>query len=402
MRTDYKVAIVGGGASGLLCAVELLIGNNALTGNDVLVAERNDRVGKKLVATGNGQGNFTNADISENRYYGDKFFVKTFFENFSIDLPTYFGDIGIPLVSENDGKYYPLSKQASSALDIIRNFLNYKNCNVITSAFVKNVDFKNGTFILSFADGNTVRAQRLVLATGGCAGKQFGTDGYGYRLAEKFGHKTTKLTPSLVQVKTETRSIKGLKGIKEKVGLSLYDGENFIARCNGDLLFTDYGVSGNSVFALSSKIDGLKSPRFLIDFIPAYSSKDLADLLAKRLKTPYIGKDDLLTGIINKKTGQSIIKNISDLSADGLTRAVKSFGLKITGTLGFDYAQVTKGGIDTHDVNPLTMQSRLNEKLFLSGEMLNVDGDCGGYNLTFAFSSGIVAAKKLKSSFDIK
>lgn len=402
MRTDYKVAIVGGGASGLLCAVELLKGDNALRGENVLIAERNERVGKKLVATGNGQGNFTNSEVSDNHFYGDKLFIKTFLKNSLIDLPAYFGDLGVPLVSESDGRYYPLSKQASSSLDIIRKFLNYKNCDVFTSTFVKTIDFKNNVFKLTFADGNTVRAERLVIATGGCAGKQFGTDGFGYRLAEKFGHKTTKLAPSLVQVKTETRSIKGLKGIKERVGLSLCDGERFISSCRGDLLFTDYGVSGNSVFSLSSKIEELKNPFFSIDFLPSYSPAELEELLSKRLNTAYIGKDDLLTGIINKKTGQSILKDITKPTAETITRAVKNFRLKIIGTLGFDYAQVTKGGIDTRDVDPLSMQSKLNDSLFLIGEILNVDGDCGGYNLTFAFSSGIIAAKNIKTSFGVK
>ena len=168
------------------------------------------------------------------------------------------------------------------------------------------------------------------------------------------------------------------------------------------MLFTDYGVSGNSVFSLSSKIEELKNPFFSIDFLPSYSPAELEELLSKRLNVAYIGKDDLLTGIINKKTGQSILKDITKPTAETITRAVKNFRLKIIGTLGFDYAQVTKGGIDTRDVDPLSMQSKLNDSLFLIGEILNVDGDCGGYNLTFAFSSGIIAAKNIKTSFGVK
>lgn len=398
MQKIYKAAIIGGGASGLMCAVELLNGEGAFRGSDVIILERNDRLGKKLVATGNGQGNFSNSDLSPNHYYGDRSFAERLFSGLNVDLLRYFYNIGIPLTADSDGKIYPLSKQASSALDLIRGFLQINKCTVTASVLVKEVKFSDGIFCLYISDGSVVYAKKVILATGGCAGKQFGTDGYSYRIAESFGHVKTKLSPSLVQIKTETGSIKGLKGIKEKAGVTLYDGNRKIAYFIGDLLFTDYGVSGNSVFALSSRIDGtLSNPYFEIDFLPDKTLKELIELFEFRASKRYIAKEDFFTGIINKKTGQAIIRNSSDFSIENLARTAKSFKLKIVGTLGFDYAQVTKGGIDTKDVDSRTMESKLQKGLYLVGEVVNVDGDCGGYNLSFAFSSGIAAAKAVKA-----
>ncbi len=398
MQKIYKAAIIGGGASGLMCAVELLNGNGALRGSDVIILERNDRLGKKLVATGNGQGNFSNLNLSVNHYYGDRSFAEKFFSDSNVELLRYFYNIGIPLTADSDGKIYPLSKQASSALDLIRGFLQTNNCNIAVSVLVEDVKFFDGIFCLYNSDGTVVYAKNVILASGGCASKQFGTDGYSYRIAESFGHVKTKLSPSLVQIKTETSSIRGLKGIKEKAGVTLFDGNRKISYFIGDLLFTDYGVSGNSVFALSSRIDDtLSNPYFEIDFLPDKTLKELIELLEFRARKRYIGKEDIFTGIINKKTGQAIIKNSSDVSIEALARSVKAFKLKIVGTLGFDYAQVTKGGIDTKDVNPRTMESKLQKGLYLVGEVVNVDGDCGGYNLQWAFSSGIVAARAVKT-----
>lgn len=398
MQKIYKAAIIGGGASGLMCAVELLSGKGAFRGSDVIILERNDRLGKKLVATGNGQGNFSNLNLSPNHYYGDSSFAESFFMNSAVDVPRYFYNIGIPLEADSDGKIYPLSKQASSALDLIRAFLQSNNCNINLSVLVREVKFSDGVFSLYVSDGAVVYAENVILAAGGCVAKQFGTDGYSYRIAENFGHTKTKLSPSLVQVKTETGSIKGLKGIKEKAGVTLFDDNRKISYFVGDLLFTDYGVSGNSIFALSARIDNtLRNPYFEIDFIPEKTLKELTELLEFRASKRYIGKEDIFTGIINKKTGQAIIKNAPDRSVDTLARLAKAFKLKIVGTLGFDYAQVTKGGIDTKDVNPRTMESKLQKSLYLVGEIVNVDGDCGGYNLAFAFSSGIVAARAVKA-----
>ena len=182
MQKIYKTAIVGGGAAGLLAAVELLSGSNCFKGEDVLILERNDRVGKKLIATGNGQGNLTNANVSENNYYGDKNFIARFIaQEKNLNLKEYFYRLGIPLGSGKDGKIYPLSKQASAVLDIFRNCISSKGCSEITSCYVEKITRKNDLFVINAGD-KTFYAQNVIVAVGGKSAKQFGTDGSSYSL----------------------------------------------------------------------------------------------------------------------------------------------------------------------------------------------------------------------------
>lgn len=396
MQKIFKTIIVGGGAAGLLAAVELLSGSNCLKGGDVLILERNDRVGKKLIATGNGQGNLTNVNLGSEYYYGDKNFIAEFIEQEKrVDLKRYFNGLGIPLGGGKDGKLYPLSKQASAVLDVLRAYLEFKGCTVITG--------KKVTAIEKSADGFTVLhdkekffANTVIMATGGKAGKQFGTDGTAYSLIEKFGHKTTELYPSLVQIKTETDAIKGLKGLKETACVTAFSGARPLKSATGDLLFTEFGVSGSAIFTVSAATAGVKDAYLIAEFLPELSFSQTEKILEDRMQKPYFKKEDLLCGILNKRVGQAVIKAARSFTAKDIAYTIKNFKLKIKGTLDFNYAQVTRGGIKTDKVNPTNYESKLVKNLYIVGEVLDVDGDCGGYNLTFAFVSGIVAAKDVK------
>lgn len=397
--TDYKVIIVGGGASGLLNLVELVSGNNALKPSEVLLLEANDRVGKKLVATGNGQGNFSNAFVSENRYHGDEAFISTYVKLFNqVNLDEYFLRLGIPFCEGEDGKKYPLSKQANSALDVIRMFLESKGCNIKTGEKVIDAKVNGKNFVVK-TQNQTYISSKLVLAFGGKAGKQFGTDGTSYHLAQNFSHFLTEQYPSLVQLKTPLDRIKGLKGLKENVIISAFDGDKFLSRAKGELLFTEYGISGSAVFSVSSYLTDKKSPNVKIEFLPGFSEDDVAKLLKERQKLAYINGQDLLIGLINKKIGQALCKNLTNPTAENLAKLVKNFRIKITGNLGFNYAQVTKGGVKTNEINPNSMESKLQKGLYILGEALDIDGDCGGFNLAFAFTSGIISAKHIKDNF---
>lgn len=396
MQKIYKVAVVGGGAAGLTCAVELLSGKNALNGEDVIILERNDRVGKKLIATGNGQGNLTNDNLREEFFYGDKKFINAFLSmEKEIGLKNYLEKLGIPLFSAKDGKVYPLSKQASSVLDIIRAFLQYKNCVTQTSARVEKI-LKNEFGFEVFYQGGKIFAENVVLSTGGAAAKQFGTDGSAYALAENFGHRKTEIYPSLVQLKTETQTIKGLKGLKENARVTAFSAGKPLKSVTGDLLFTEFGVSGSSVFAISASIAGKTDASLLIEFVPSLSYSQTERIIAERLYKPYFSKDDVLCGVVNKKIGQAVIKTARGSEPKDIAYALKNFKLKVTGSLGFDYAQVTRGGIKTDCIDELTMESKIQKGLYVIGEILDIDGDCGGYNLTFAFVSAIVAARSVK------
>lgn len=397
MQKNYNTIIVGGGASGLLSAVELVKGNDGFLGEEILILERNDRVGKKLIATGNGQGNLTNEKFSEKYYYGDKAFIEQFVSSAKkIDLKKYLSDLGIFVCAGKDGKVYPLSKQASSVLDSIRAYLIHKNCTILTGKRVNKIAKADGEFEVCVGS-DKYYAKNVILATGGSAGKQFGTDGTAYALAESFGHKKTELFPSLVQLKTPTDKIKGLKGIKETARVTAFDKSKPLMSVEGDLLFTDFGVSGSTIFSVSASIAGKKDAYLIIEFLPSLTFTQTENVIAKRQQIPYVEKGDLLCGVLNKKLGQMLVKNAKSYSATDIAYAIKNFKLNVVGSLDFSYAQTTRGGIKTSQIDAQTYQSKLVDNLYIVGEALNVDGDCGGYNLTFAFISGIVSAKHIKS-----
>ena len=402
MNKVFKAAVIGGGSAGLLCAVELLSGKDRFRGEDVIVLERNDRTGKKLVATGNGQGNLSNAALSAENYSGDREFVSAFIGQFkSINLVLYLENIGIITEKDESGRIYPVSRQANSVLDIIRAYLISKNCTCKTGFKAVKIQ-KNGALFYIFSEnGEKIVAENVLLAAGGKAAKQFGTDGSAYALATTFGHKITPLYPSLVQLKTEKEPVKGLKGIKHNVKAALFDADRCIKQSAGDLLFTDYGVSGNAVFKLSDKVAELKNPLLKIDFLPDFTEVKLGEIIKERINKGYFPQTDILNGLVHKKLGENIAKHShGDLKV--IISGVKSYKIKIQGTLGFDYAQTTKGGVDTEDVNSETYESKLCRGLYIVGEMLDIDGECGGYNLTFAFVSGITAAKSVKTNNYIK
>ncbi len=393
MNKIYKVAIVGGGASGLLSAVELLRDSRFL-GEDVVILERNDRVGKKLVATGNGQGNLSNSNLSLSFYHGDKNFLSSLKELLKVNLEEYFSNLGI-FFTEEEGKKYPVSKQASAVLDIIRSFLSKNNCQTITGFKVDKI-IKEKDYYRLISKEKEVLAKVVVLAFGGKASKQFGTDGTSYSLATSLKHNLTPLFPSLVQLKTDTDNIRGLKGIKEKARVTAFDGDEFLSSAVGDILFTDYGVSGSAVFQVSGYAITAKNPLLKIEFLPDLTEKGVEKMLNKKKSLAFIEYTDCLSGIVNKRIGQLILK-ISKNDVKSIVYNLKNFVLKVKGSMGFDYAQVTKGGISSDNINPNTFESKINKNLYIVGEALDVDGDCGGYNLTFAFLSGIKAGEDIKN-----
>ena len=238
-------------------------------------------------------------------------------------------------------------------------------------------------------------------------GSQFGTDGSSYHFATNFGHKITKLYPSLVQMKCDGVAVKGLKGIKQKALVSLYDGNKLIKKTIGDLLFTDNGVSGNAIFYLSSYLVDLSNPNLVADLLPDIETDKIINSLQNKIKVyPNITGDKLLNGIVASRLSTKIstelgINNIklSEIANAKLVVAIqkiKEYRLPIVGTMGFNNAQVTRGGINTKDIDNQTYESKLVKGLYIVGEALDVDGDCGGYNLQFAFSSAMCASEAIK------
>lgn len=402
MQKVFKVAIIGGGSAGLMCAVELYKGDNRLKKGDVVILEKLDRVGKKLIASGNGQGNLTNSDVSSDNFYGNKSFINSFIEDErSVNLKQYLYDAGIPLTELSEGRMYPVSRQASAVLDLIRAFLDDVGVETVTGFAADKIERKENIYKI-YSGEAVICSKKIVIAVGGSAAPHFGTDGSSYSLAEMLGHKKTELYPSLVQLKTELAPIKGLKGLKEQATVTAFDGFVPLKSCKGEILFTEFGVSGSAVFQVSGHLSKAKKPNIIVEFLPDYGVRETEKLIAdKRRNTPFLAPEDVLAGLLNKRIGSAVLKTaVSDNERD-ITYAIKNFRLKVTGTLGFSNAQVTKGGIETENIRAHSYRSKLSDGAYLIGEVLDVDGDCGGYNLTFAFVSAISAARDIKKQLTI-
>lgn len=387
----FDTIIVGGGASGMMCAAML----SSRTKSEILLIDRNDRLGKKLSATGNGQGNISNAAMNVSHYFTTETskvenILRCFDEK---DLAHYLASLGGLLKTDEQGRIYPASMQASSITDLFRFELGRKkNVTVQLSSFVKKATQQGDVFYIQ-TENQEYSCKNLVIAAGGKAAKHFGTDGYAYTLAQSFSHSITALLPALVQLKTPLDIIRGMKGIRVDCELSLYEAENFLKKVRGDIIFTDYGVSGNAVFKVSSFLT--RNNHLILNFLPDISCSEFAKFLQKKLEhDPDIPAENLLCSIINNAVARSLLKycGIKGSAPFPLQRlndvvsAVCGFPLLVSGTLGFDYAQVTKGGIPTEEVNE-NLMSKFCRNLYFTGEILNVDGECGGYNLQWAFSS---------------
>ena len=396
-----KIAIIGGGASGLFLAT-------ALQQNEKTVLfERGDRVGRKLSATGNGQGNITNLAALETEYFsvkGQNALTQAVLKGAGVeDLYSYFQTLGVLLSADERGRVYPASRQASALTDALRFYVAQKGLDVRLSTLVYNVEKADGGFIVYAEEGaeghkKSYFAEKVVLCVGGKAAKNFGSDGNGYTLAQKLGHSVTALYPSLVQLKTDVTHTKTLKGIRVNDGgltAILSDGTRHSLR--GDVIFTDYGVSGDAVFRMSAFIADQISAgvRLAVDFLPDITEEEIFNTLQrKRAAFPELAETELLFGIVNNQIGRAVLKRAKGNLREA-AKLVKNFDLTVTGSLGFDYAQVTKGGIPLAEVTE-NLESRFAKGLYFTGEILDVDGQCGGFNLQWAYSSAMRVARALE------
>ena len=304
----FKVIIIGGGASGLISAIEL---SKKFKGENVALVERLDRVGKKLLSTGNGQCNFSNSDGSLCHFHSqNNNFYKTALTTFSNDfIVKYFEDLGILSTCE-DGKFYPLSKQASSVLDALRFKIQSLNTKVFLNSKVVLIK-KDKFFKVELENGEILQGEKVVLCVGGKSASHLGSDGSSYGLYQNFGHTLTDLTPQLVQLKVETSKIKGLKGLKQKALVKVQENGKIINEFLGDVMFTDYGLSGNAIFSASSYVS-YNNSSLLLDFCPQISTSKLVEILKNKQKNcPYLTNEYLLSGIVNNKIASAILRNLN-------------------------------------------------------------------------------------------
>ena len=377
----YDVAIVGGGASGLACAVVLAQNSNLKT----VILEAGERIGKKLASTGNGQGNVSNLDLGREHYFGGN---TDLVEKIACADPNAHERIFDCLFSADEkGRIYPAGRQASALCDNLLRKLSGK-VEIMLSAPVKNIE---KGFVLE-TEKEKISADYVVICTGGSA--QPVAKGISpYVLAENLGHTHTALYPSLVQIKTDTAHIKTLRGIRADCELSAYENGKFLKSMRGDVIFTEYGISGNAVFALSPYITDKQGVTVSLAFLPDISEEVVEDNLKKRRAAGCSG-GELLSGTLHNQIGRAIIARSGTESDKQIVKTLKNFTLSVKETLGFAYAQVTRGGIKMDEISE-ELESKLVKNLFLAGEVLDVDGDCGGYNLQWAFTSGMFIADNI-------
>ena len=403
IKQKRNIAIIGGGASGLFLAKRLCD-----AGFGVCVYERAERLGKKLSATGNGQGNITNSEVARAEYFsvskssGAVYDMIKQYDDKAV--VSFFGELGVLLYFDDRGRAYPTGRQASALTDALRLYLQEKGVETRLSTFVTSVKKQGERFVIAAKtlDGEErFYADTVVFCTGGKAQKNFGTDGSAYACIRALGHTVTELYPSLVQLKTDTRYIKTLKGIRaaDVMLTASYekDGKKKTARVRGDVIFTEYGVSGDAVFRISAFItDVLEGGVTLtVDFLPDCDEEQIVRAIEnKRAKLPSLAQGEWLGGIVNNQIGRAIAKRLQTEESKRLAGGVKEFTLTVTGSLGFDYAQVTKGGVPLCEVTD-GLQSKKTKGLYFAGETLDVDGQCGGFNLQWAFASANVVADEI-------
>lgn len=389
-----KIAVIGGGASGMAAAIAA-----RRNGASVTILEGQERIGRKILATGNGRCNMTNINAKIDNYYGNNvdFMRDTIDRYWVMQTLAFFSELGILYKEEENGKVYPYSDRASSVLDVLRMCLDDEGVIIKTGFEVSDITNTDQGFLLNSFGGEKEYADRVIVACGGKAAPDLGTRGGGYGLLENFGHTVTPLKPSLVQIKTDTEIVKKLKGLKINAKLTIGGNSE-----TGEILFTEYGLSGPTVFSLSSRLENQKIAN--IDIFPHIDEEELTGLIYSRTAlNPDRRLEEFFTGMINKKIGQVILKQLdisplsrsasdmSDTELEKLIKTLKCWSFNITGTMSWNNAQVTKGGANTREFNPKTMESLKQKGIYACGEILDIDGDCGGYNLQWAWSSGYIA-----------
>lgn len=403
---NNKVIVIGGGAAGMMAAIVA-----RKNGSDVTILERNDRIGKKLLATGNGRCNYTNIYLSIDNYHGEnkKFAYSALSSLDKYATMDFFERLGISPSVDISGKVFPLSFQSSSVLDIFRLEIENLNIELITEAYVEKIYKNKDKFNIILEDKKKFECDKVILATGGKAMPNSGSDGNGYDIAMSFGHNIIKPIPGLVQLnlEDEDKLFKKITGVKVPGKVSLYIDNEYIKEDSGDVLFTNYGISGPPILQLSSHglkaLDKGKDVRLKVSLIEEMTEDVLINYLENRFKNiPNRTMFESLIGLINKKLINPVLEitkinkekkagNITKQEIISLAKQIVSWEFKVIGSQGWKHAQVTSGGIDTKDINPSTMESNLVSGLYIVGEILDIDGDCGGFNLQWAWSSGYVA-----------
>ncbi|MBN2242443.1 MAG: NAD(P)/FAD-dependent oxidoreductase [Acidobacteria bacterium] len=399
------IVVVGGGAAGMTAAIAA-----ARRGADVTVVERMARIGKKLLATGNGRCNLTNTNRGIEKYHGaNPEFVLGAFGQFHVgETLSFFEELGVEPVVESDGCVYPASGQASSVLDVLRYEMEHLGVAVLCDTPIRRIEKGRKGFGCMSADGGMIRADRVIVAAGGKSSPNLGSNGSGFKIAEALGHTVKTPFPALVQILLDAPFLKRLAGVRIQ-GRAECRVDNIVAGSErGELLFADYGISGIPILGLSRPVsENAGTGRKLslhLDLFPDAAPAQVAERIARRiafnpgkpLDISFIGMlHKRLIGVILEEAGcrnrELACGSLSPGDIHRIAALLKDWPLQCTGVKSWMFSQVTAGGVDVGEVNPRTMESKIVPGIFFAGEVLDIDGDCGGYNLQWAWSSGYVA-----------
>ncbi len=400
-----NVTIIGGGASGLTAAITA-----ASAGVWVTLIEQNDRVGKKILSTGNGRCNYTNLHQEPSCYHSeDPSFPWGILRQFDAgETVKFFRELGI-FPKNREGYLYPNSDQASSVLDVLRMECRRLHVEIRTDCRCTEIQPKKNGFRLKTTSGE-FPADRVILAAGSAASAVAGSGDLGYRLARQLGHRIVPVVPALVQLRCREDFYKSISGVRVAGEVAILADQVCIARDRGEIQLTNYGISGIPVFQVSGAaaraLYDRQSVKAVLDFMPDMEWKAFLDFLKERIRIrPEKTLEEFFVGLFPKKLWDLWLRlsglprnqaagTLTDGQIEALARLIRQFETNVTAANSFAQAQVCRGGVDTRDVDPRTLESRLIPGLYFAGEMLDVDGLCGGYNLQWAWSSGHVAGKE--------
>lgn len=402
----YDVIIIGAGASGLMAAAAA-----ASKGARVALLEHKDDIGKKILATGNGRCNFTNTDMSVNKFHGSKALIKNGLSQFNYaDTIRFFKELGIPAY-DNAGYIYPNSRQAASVVAAFRMELMRLHVDVKTGiniTDIKPADDRPGYCIQT--DQGCFKSKRLIIACGLTASPKLGSDGSLFRQIEALGHHIQKPLPALCGFSCDGLNFKKITGVRcDATVASVIDGQ-MTEQNTGELQLADYGISGIPVFQISSlmsrALDKGQRVEVIIDFLPAFSDDELNGYIKDRSITTTDNRslNEMLNGLLNNKLLLELIHKsgvspdkkgrlLTDDDCKSLTRSIKHTAVSVKKPRGVEFAQVCAGGICTKEIDVRTLESKIHPGLYFCGELLDVDGICGGYNLQWAWTSGYIAGE---------
>ena len=407
-----KLVIIGGGPSGMMAA--LTASNYLYKNHQILLIERNERLGRKILATGNGRCNFTNLNNNES-FYNEPSFAKIVLDQFNyLNTCSFFEQLGVLQVSDEEGRCYPFTHTSSTILDALRFALDSKsNIKTLTGFKIEKVIYDNG-YILVSSSGEKIKADSLIIACGGTSSKNLGSDGSGFTLAKNLNHTITNLYPAITSIKVLDKEFASLNGIRAKATVSLYNLNNneLIVKRSGEVLFKDDSLSGIVSFIISSfiarNLNKDPSLRFYIklDLVSNLNQEELINFLhLKRQNNQLVNVEFFLNGVVVRMLGiailkrskieykERLVKDLNDEELERIAQMLKNFEVQVSDLSPFNNAQTTCGGISLDEINPQTLESKLHQNLFFAGEIMDIDGECGGHNLQWAFSSGYVSGK---------